>query len=265
MLDLIITLGFDVFKNLLQIVISSIISILAYYSINQKIKVIKTGYVYDIVIIVITAFLGILLPLNTFGVLPIFFVLLRLRLKTYLVLPIIFSNIIFNMLVPFNDPTFIWRTGIKRVIFAVVIGIVAGIIIKSLKKDEAIVKIKKASDIFDEAFSLRLILRNIHDNINLMGIYMICGTLINNLFDKYILYNLTSQVFSNQNTAFIPRLFARFNVVHPGFLMATTIIFALLNFTNLSAMIIILKPKGFVLYVSYFMIWTVLLGTTLFF
>jgi uncharacterized membrane protein YraQ (UPF0718 family) len=264
MLEILTKTGFTVLANLIQIIISSIFSMIIYYFIRQKVKNFKAAYVNDILIIIVASFLGILLPLSTFGVLPILFVLLKLEFRMYSVLPIIFSNIIFNMLIPFNDPSFIWKIGIKRVILAFVIGIFAGIILKSLKNSDKITKVNIISDMFDKHLSIKSIINTIHKSITITGVYMIFGVFINTIINDYILYSLTSKVFSSQYTAFLPRFFGKYNVVHPGFLLAICIIYSLLNFTNLSAVLVILKPKGFIIYVSYFAVWAIILGSTIF-
>ncbi len=263
MLDFVIRLGFDISEILIQINLSSIISLFLYYILKNKL--IPTAYWrVDIIVILTAAVLGMLLPFNTFGMLPIFFVFLQLGFKYYQVMPILLSNFIFNMSVPYNDPTFVFRTGYKRIMLALFIGIIAGFILKRIRKIESVFRINKESEIPDKPIGITSALKLIHHNINFMGIYMILGVLLNRVFNDHVMYTLTSQVASNSHTAFIPRYMSKFNIVSPGFLMALCIVFALLNISNLSAMVLVFKPKGVVLCVGYYMLWATFLALNMF-
>ncbi len=264
MLDFIVQFGFDVLGNFLQIIIGSVLSVILYHSIKTGVENIKINLKNDLLIISATSCLGLMLPLNTFGVLPVFFCFVFAGLKIYSALPVLFSNMLFNLLIPFNDPTFILKTGISRLVLAFIIGVTAGIFLRSFKLSGNIVRISSASEMFDGNLSVKSTIRNINRNINSWAPIMIGGVLFNNIFDKFIIYNLTSEVFKNENTSFIPRLFAKFNVVHPGFLLTLCIVYALMNFTNLAAIFAALKPKGILIYIGFFAVWALLLGTTIF-
>lgn len=263
LLELIVNAGFEILENLLQLIISSAVSVGLYYTLRQRLKIIESRPA-DIFLIILAALLGMLLPLNIFGLLPVFFVFLRLGLKPYHVLPALCSNIIFNMLVPLKDPTFVFRTGYIRVITAFVTALAAGVALMYFKRVREILLIKKVPEMPDEAFGLFTVLKHIHHSINFMGGYVICGVLVNCIFSEYILYPLTSGLAGNRHTAFIPRYMARFDVVNPVFLMTLCIAYSLLNFVNLSALSMILKPKGIALFIGYYIAWAVLLGMSIF-
>ncbi len=264
MLDFIMKTGFDLFETLIHIIAGSIISIILYYVLRGRLKVSGAPQA-DFFIIPAAAVLGMLMPVNTYGILPVFFMFLQLGMKANQILPVLFSNFIFNMTIPFNDATFVFRTGYVRVLFALLTGIAAGIIFKLCKSSRKMLWDRKIAEIPGSSSGINLILKTVHNNISRMGIYMISGVIINIIFNDYIMYTLTSQVANNSYTAFIPRAMARFNVVSPPFLLALCIIFAVMNITNLSAVFMVFKPKGMVLFIGYYLVWTLLLGITIFF
>jgi uncharacterized membrane protein YraQ (UPF0718 family) len=206
---------------------------------------------------------GVLLPLNTFGILPIVFVLLHARFKAYMVLPIIFSNTIFNMLISFTSPDFVWHTGIRRMLIAFVAGIIAGVILRVIFFKKHVFKINEIPADFSKPLNIRSMFENVNQNIKLMGFFIIGGVLLNTIFDKYIINNLTSMVFANQYTSNIFHFFEGHNLVNPLYISAINIVYSILDFRTLAAVLVILKPKSFVLYLCYFTLWALLLGSSI--
>lgn len=262
MFDLIIKLGFDIFQIFAQIILSSIIAFFLYYFLKDR-QLAPVTLLTDIITMLAASILGILLPFNTFGMLPLFFVFLNLGYKYYQVMPALLSNFIFNMSVPFKDPTFVFRTGYKRVLLAFVIGVIAGFLLRKIRNTEWAFS-NKQPEILYKSIGISNILNHINQNINLMGIYMILGVIINRLFNDYVMYTLTTQVASNSVTAFIPRYMSTFNVVSPGFLLALCVIYALLNISNISALLLVLKPKGLMSVVVYYIVWIMILAINMF-
>lgn len=259
MFELIIKAALDVLGDLLQIGISTLISLMLYRLLNGRIKGLRESISIDLLLITGSSLVGVLLPLDTFGVMPLLVIFLKLGLRQYAVLPVLFSNIVFNMLIPFNDPSFVWRTGINRLIIALLIGVFAGALMRKLRFSE------KALPLLQPQYSFKYVLQAIHQNIELVGIYLLTGAIANVMFKEFILNRLISFISGNPSTAGIPLYLSRFNVVHPLFLLALSVLYSLFNLKNLSAVLVVLKPKTFVLYLGYFAVWIFLLAGSIFF
>lgn len=264
MLELVTKVWFEVLTNLLQLVVSSILSLFVYIKLDGRVKLLKPGFINEMILISGVSLLGVLLPLDTFAVLPVLFVLLKAGLREYTALPVIVSNMVFNMLVPFTDPSFIWKTGYRRAIAAFLLGLAAGVLLRSLSYSKKLSMMKKTEVEYSRQINLKSILNNLNQVINITGIYLLIGVLLNTIFYKFIFYNLIDLIFTSPKTAFLPLLFAGYNVVHPLFLLAINIAYSLLNITNLSAAAAVLKPKGLILYMVYFTAWPILLGFSMF-
>ena len=239
--------------NLLQIIIGSIIAILIYKFIGKENKTTNKKLFYKIGFVFLFSFLGLILPLEAFGIIPIVVALLVVGFSLYEVAPLIFSNSLFNMLVPSNEPSFIFRTGILRIMIAYLAGVLIGLILWKLNwKEDSFFKIKKIKDLNKGIISSFFTL--LKDNLDFMGIYLLIGVAINTFINEYFLLNSIDVVYSNNILYTLLKLVSGFNVVNPIFLVALAIVSMLLNFVKLSALISIFKPKGLITFYIYFIV-----------
>jgi uncharacterized membrane protein YraQ (UPF0718 family) len=245
MAEFIFSTGISVLINTLQLILGCILSILLFYFTNNKIQISGSKLSQDIIIIVLFSFIGIILPLGTFGVIPIIIVLLIVKFKSHAVFSLLVSNIIFNMIVPFIDPGFIWKTGFLQVVLAFTAGVTIGLLLRLLKTNENI--IFKIHDIgFDEKnpFSISIVKNILNKTIIKVVPFIIVGVIINLLFQKYIFSGFFNEIFSNSKTSFIPVFLAKHDVASPTFLLAMTLFTTLMDLTKVSALLFLLKIKG---------------------
>jgi uncharacterized membrane protein YraQ (UPF0718 family) len=263
--ELISEIGSTLFLNVVQIVIGCILASLIYYFGTKKHIKTNEKLLTDLLMIGIFSIFGMIFPLNTYGLIPIFIALTYSGFRMYSLLPLLISNALFNMLVPFTDVSFVWRTGIRRVIFAFVVANMAGIILRKLEnkccrllREDVIAKFaKKPERIIDFINILR-------KSIVIMGIYLIVGVIVDTIFHKYIWWDILDLLTKSQYTSFIPEFFAGYNVVNPFFLLAFTILFLLMDFIKMSALLTVFKLKGLIIFYSYFIIIAIILGTSAF-
>lgn len=266
MFELISDIGFTVFSNVIQLVFGCILSIPVYYFCEGKLIGSKTIFQRDILIIALFSAAGMVLPLNTYGIIPIFIASLAVGFRLYTVLPLLISNTVFNMLIPYTDVSFIWRTGIRRVILAFAAAVLAGIILRAVKHgNEGLLNLNNISNLTEKQAKNINILRMAGRNINIVGIYLIVGVIVNTIYYKYIWWYILNLLNENPSTGFMLSVLTGYNVVNPFFLLTITIVFVLMDFIKLSALLIIIKPKGLVIYYIYFTAIAILLGTSAFF
>jgi hypothetical protein len=115
MFDLIVEIGISVLSNVVQLMIGCLLSISIYYLAAKNLKSIKSNLAGDTAFIAAFSLLGALLPLGPYGVVPVFSALLAAGLRPFIALPLLISNAVFNMLIPYNDVGFAWKTGTNRV------------------------------------------------------------------------------------------------------------------------------------------------------
>lgn len=262
--ELVIKVGIALVQNMVQLVVGTLIAALIYTLLHKKVQHFKSSIGRDMILILVASLLGALLPLETYGVLPIFFVFLQMGIRPYIILPLLLSNTLFNMLIPFNDPTFVWRIGYDRLVLAIVLAALVGLIIKVMTSKKEIFMLNKLGVELKNPIHTKTVFNRIHNNISTVGMYMIVGVILNTLFNEYVINNVTEAVFSHSNTAVITRFLGMYNIVHPLFLLGVSIIYALMNFTTLSGLLVVIKPKSTLMYYLYCGICALILGGSIF-
>ena len=239
-------------------------SLIFYFGRKRNIKT-NEKLLSDLLMIGTFSIFGMILPLNTYGLIPIFIALIFIGFKLYSLLPLFISNAVFNMLVPYTDVSFVWRIGIRRVIFAFIVANLAGIILRKfenksygLLRADIIAKLAKKPE---RTIDFINILRK---SIVILGIYLIIGVIVDTIFHKYIWWDILDLLTKSQYTSFIPRFFAGYNVVNPFFLLVFNIVFLLMDFIKISALLTVFKLKGLFIYYLYFIIIAIILGTSAF-
>jgi uncharacterized membrane protein YraQ (UPF0718 family) len=265
MFELVTLIGESVFFNLLQIGIGCVIAIILFRIGPIKTIGNRSNHFVDISLIICFAFIGIILPIGTYGVIPILSALILIGFKEYIVIPIVFSNALFNMLVPYNDPSFIWRTGILRVSFAFSSGIIIGLILKFLKTyGENSIKSSSLAYIESKTINPKNLISLFLKNIELLGKYLLIGITIDEIFHKYVLFQSFSLFDTNHYLALVPKFFSTYNVVNPYFLIAILIARMFLDLTKMSGIIAIFNYKGLLRYFAYYIILASLLSISAF-
>jgi hypothetical protein len=190
--------------------------------------------------------------------------LVKAGLKPHLVLPAMIANYLFNMLVPFTTPHFTWATGYLRIIVAFCIAALGGLLLIPSTKVQNRIQIKNNLDFYTDTEGIRSIPRSVGRVIGALGAYIVCGAAAETIFRQYVLFSVTSQVFSNESTGAITNAFMRFNVVNPLFLLAVDFLYALVNFVGISALLSVFKVKSFFLFVFYIASCALLLSLSMF-
>jgi uncharacterized membrane protein YraQ (UPF0718 family) len=208
---------------------------------------------------------GALLPLGLFGAVPIAAAALSAGTGAELVLAFISSNILFNTLVPFSDPFFIWKTGYPRVILALAVGIAAALTAQLFKDaGRGLLRDRPLPSAVAEAPGLGAGARYLLASFGATCPFMVLGALAGTAFRSYGLGALMNFMFTNPLTHALPYVFAQADVTNPFFLLATRILMTLTDLSGLAALALILNIRGIVAYFVYFALFAALLGATAF-
>ncbi len=259
MFDIISEMGEALIFSIVQLIAGCILAFVLYHFLNKKVKPTEGKFIKDLCLAVLFIVIGMILPLGAFGIIPVMAALIIAGLKPYTVLPMFVSSAIFNILVSFNDISFVWRTGYRRAILAFVIGLVFVFILKISKIS---VRLSNFPRLENNKISLKGIAAITGDMINKLGVFLVVGIVADTLFNAYLLPGIIDAIF--KSASFIPKYFGSLNVANPFFLLAMTLVKTIFDLTRMSALISFFKPKGFIIYYVGLAVFTVLLAATAF-
>lgn len=259
MFDIVSEMGETLIFSIIQLIAGCILALVLYHFLNKKVKPTEGKFIKDLCLAVLFIVTGMILPLGSFGMIPVMAALIIMGLKPYIVLPMFVSNTIFNILVSFNDISFIWRTGYKRVILAFVVGLTFVFILKISKIS---VRLGNFPKLENDKINFKGIIAIAGDMINKLGLFLVVGIVADTLFNAYLLPGIIDAIF--KSASFIPKYFGSLNVVNPFFLLAITLIKAIFDLTRLSALISFLRPKSLMIYYAVFATFIIILAASAF-
>lgn len=264
MIDFVMNVGFAVLQIIIQILAGTVIGTLAFRPLQRWVQGRTFGLTGQLALIAGASLFGMVIPLDTFGLIPIFIMLIKAGIKPNLAVPAMVSNYLFNMLVPFNTPNFVWSTGYPRVIIAFLIGAVGGLLLLPAAKRKIEIQVKQGLDFYGDASGIRSVPGSVGMAVSILGVYAVCGAIAETVFRQYVLYNAESQIFSNKSMGGLTSFFMRFNVVNPFFLLAVDFLYTLVNFIGISALLSVFKLKSFAKFVCYIAVCALLLSCSMF-
>jgi hypothetical protein len=250
MLDLVQETGKAFISNGIQLILGTLLSIPSFFI---KIKPQSQSAVKTVLLILISVLFGMIFPLGPYGLIPLAAALFSGGVQAFIILPFVLSNSIFNLLFAFNDPWFVWGTGIRRVIFAFGTAMVAGLLIYFTRlNDESLVsnRLNQSSIAYREDFPGAM--KSLMRNLATVGIFMTAGVIADTFFNKYAIWKIFEIFYMNPQTAQIPQFFSSYDVDKPFFTLLTVIFKLFTNLTAMSAMVYLLKRKGFMLFIGYY-------------
>lgn len=264
MINITLNIATTVLSNIVQLIIGCLISIPVYLiclNLKNKVNGDRATSSTDYLLMAIFSLCGIALPLGIYGVIPIFLALIAAGFRFYTVLPLIISNLLFNMLVPFNDPGFIWRTGVRRIILAFIAGLVAGLLMKSFKiTRQKVLRENNSNFPVEYTQNPKSVLHIIDKSIKKTGFFIIAGVIADTFLHRYALGYMINAIYTNPLTSVVPGFFSRYDVTNPYFLLTFLIAYTLMDLVKMSALLFLLKPKYLAMYIIYFFIMAVILA-----
>lgn len=237
-------------ENIIQMTIGCLLGMVAG-------KLVSKCNCHKVILIAVSSLMGILLPLGPFGLIPVAVIAYSTGLKLYSIAPMFITGLIFNSMTPFTDPTFVWKTGYLRVLFAIIAGVLGGIVFWLLRGQEGrLHKLNKAYPANMKQFVL--------ETISTIGPYLIIGTIAEALFKEYILYDFPGWIFNNPHFKTIPADLSHYNIMNPYFSLAVLVFYTVANFQNLAAMLAMFRIKGLLYFYGFFAVCAILLSLTAF-
>lgn len=261
MIDLVTDMGGNAAYHILQIVIGCCIASfgLPYF------KKINPENIYGVISMLIVPVIGVLLPLDSFGVIPVASMMIALRFPAYMALQLFVSNSLFNLLIPFNEAGFRMWPDSGRMVLAVLIGISVGVLVKRLKiNTDSILRLSVMKETDKKRKAVAGVISETAQFIYTSGIYIILAAVAEVLLGTYWREPLKAWFYSSPLGYFFARELTQLNLFNVFFLLALSLAGNLLNPVKLAAAAVILRSKGIVLYYFYIGTWALLLSVSLF-
>lgn len=266
MLEVLILVANSAAAEALQLMAGLILSVALYWVLCRLPRALRFSSRQELAIISITATVGLVLPISGFAIVPIIAVLVNSGYPPFTVLPMLFSNFLFNMLVPLSDVSFTWHSGFRLVMLAFAAGISAGIVLKVvLKRNRSVVNWNAVHDISLKPYNLQGIIKSFLNSANIIMPYLLIGVIANTLFLNFAFMKIMGWVNTGPIGTIIPVIFKGYDITTPVFLLAMAILAMLMNLRNLAVLALIFKPKGIILYYIHFAAWILLLSIMNFF
>jgi hypothetical protein len=212
------------------------------------------------VLIPLFSLLGVLLPLGSFGVFPIAVALVSAASAYPAAASLLAGNFLFNMTVPSADPTFTWRNGFARPVFAVCAALLAGFLVVAVRsrREKLFLGFPAGGSLAGRAASLaRLALPR-------AGIFLICGAVLSVLFRSTIQWRILGLIAQNPMTSSVPRFFSERNVTNRFFLLAIGVLLAFMDLARLAGVFAALRARGMIAFVVFMAALALLLGLSAF-
>ena len=264
---LIFSIAGNVAANVVQLIAGCLLAIVAYSIFKDRrddileAAVLKRLSLQRMFIIIIFSFLGIVLPLGIYGTIPLIAALLAVGFNNYAAGALLVSNVMFNMLIPVNDPSFVWRTGYSQMIFAFIAGSAAGLLLLIVgSKEPAAVRSGFMPQIKADPSRTKMYLLLADDCFKKLGILLLIGVIADTVFQRYMLGGIVNAFYSNPITEAIPNFFGGQNVSNPLFLLTFKIIYMLMDMVNLFVLSAVLKFRWLIRYFCFYLLWAVLLA-----
>jgi|GEM_PF-3546850 len=253
--------------NVIQLIAGCLLAVIVYTVFKGRIEDtlnvngLKRLSFKRILTIALLSICGAVLPLGIYGILPIIAALLAAGFNTYAAGALLVSNVMFNMLIPGNDPGFIWKTGYEQLVFTLIAGFTAGLLLLLAGKRETVaVRPRYLPQIKEDPSKPKMLVLLADDSFRKLGLLLVAGVIADTVFQRYMLGGIVNAFYSNPVTEAIPTFFGSQDVSNPLFLLTFKIIYMLMDLINLFVLSAVLKFRWLISYFCYWLLWTVVLA-----
>lgn len=203
-----------------------------------------------VLVTILASLMGIALPMGIYGMIPMVLVLVRLGLRFSLAVPLLVSNFLFNMLVPFTEVGFSWKSGLLRMLLAVGMGIAAGLVLSRIKTDPAgLLRTVGLKENPKGPIGLA------HSYLMAAGVYLILGVVLEVIFKEYFFYDFVNVVNISQISAVVFGFVKGYDITTGLFLINMILFNLVVNVITLSGVLFLFKWRGTLVYYAYFCVW----------
>ncbi|MDP4091284.1 MAG: hypothetical protein Q8930_18720 [Bacillota bacterium] len=252
--------------NLAQIILGLLISLIFLMALRKPAKNTNSSLPAGMLFIALFSLLGSLLPLGIYGLIPIVAVLFLQGIRVSSIIPLIVSSSLFNMLVPYTEVGFIWRNSIPRIIFALTAGILAGVLTRLLKgENAALFRENTLKRLTPANLKKQKLFSFITEYTNVLGPYLLLGVIADSIFRRYFFMDIlrfmnTSSIFPVVGTT----LLSHNATTNQFFSLAMITVTSLMDLLKWTAFCSILRFKGILRYLAYLIFLCIIMTALIF-
>lgn len=217
------------------------------------------------VIVLSSSLSGILLPLGPFGALPALAAGRMLGLEIPCILPLFVSGFIFNLSMPLTEAVFTWKDNWVRIAAAFSSGALAGFLLACAKAGGPnLIRRAAWSKLFSVPESRAGYFHILKAHVETAGLAVVAGALLNAALDSGAAYRLQNLFFSTDIGYAAIKALSIPTVFNPAFVAALQILGRLVDFTALSAAVLLFKIRNAALLYGLFLCVVLVLSVSLF-
>jgi hypothetical protein len=208
---------------------------------------------------------GMLLPVGSFGVVPVLAALWLEGMDLPLLLPLLVSNFLFSMYMPLSYAVFVWSGNIIRIVLAFVLGVLAGLV-HSRNGAEAQDVFRKSTfeKLFEGHRGKKNYLLIFKDYIEIAGLYILVAAILRSALSAGVFYWLQGQFLTSGFGLAASTALAKLNVFSPFFGTTLAVLGRLVDFSALASLVFLLKFKSLGKLYAYYIAVALLLAISLF-
>ncbi len=253
--------GGQVIIDMLQIIVGCLLSIPFYYVVRSLKPGVNRPFIHNIALIFLASIMGMLLPLGTYGLLPVILTLAASGTGLYLILPAIASNAVFNTGLFLSGSMLPMQTYTGQMLLAFVTGAGLGVMVKLTGAGPAdVIRQKNSEEIVLEGISLKQLLKCISGSIQTLGLFLLAGTIANVLFQRYLFKEIMAVIYASPLGNGAALFFLQKNAaISQVFNCVMSIFTMFVNFAFLTSLLAVFRIKAIVICYSYYVVWAVVL------
>jgi hypothetical protein len=238
----------------MQVIAGCILSIPAYHLAGLIQKGKKCPPFFELIVLFSFAVLGMLLPLGVHGLLPIIITLAASGVRLNLIIPALASNALFNTQILFSGYIYSPEAYIGQILSALIAGMAVGMILRlSSIKHTGIFRNRGFGEPVQEGITLKSMAGNISSSILYIGPYLLIGSIINVLVQRYLIREIMTFVYMTSLGYGAANFFMQRNAsINHIFNCVVNIAAMFMNFTLFSTLIAVLRARAVLFFYLYY-------------
>ncbi|MCX8131058.1 MAG: permease [Clostridia bacterium] len=192
---------------------------------------------------------GVLLPLGSYGIIPVVLSASAAGVGVRLIVSFYISNSLFNTLVPYFENTFTWGLGIKRAIIALLAGVLSSYVIGAIKlTGSRLLRLEIPENLLGQENGIKRFAFTGNRILLSIGAYVIIGAVAESFFYAYALGDIRTWFYSASAGLEFARFLTKYDVGNHIFLIAIYVFNSLMSPLKLSSLLALWNIRGVILY-----------------
>lgn len=263
-------LALQAFRNMLmdilQLAVGCVFPLIANLMQKRGLNLRAVGRRHRLLAVAASSLAGMLLPVGSFGVVPVMAALWLSGLELPLAVPLLVSNFLFSMYMPLTYAVFVLSlSSLIRIALAFASGVLAGIALsRSGLGAQGVFRRSAFERLFAGQENKTNYLFIFKDYIEMAGLYILAASILRAVFSAGLFYWLQGQFLTSGLGLSASTALSRLNVFSPFFGTTLDLLGRLVDFSALASLIFLLKFRHLCKLYAYYLVVALLLAVSLF-